>query len=166
MILRRPTAADARAMFERYAADAEVVRYMSWPRHRSIQDTYEFLRFSDAQWAHWSTGGLLAFSRADGTLLGASGVAPESSTRASTGYVFARDAWGQGYGTEALAAMVDVAAALGIRRLAAICHTSHRPSWHVMEKCGFEREGILRAHTVFPNISPDPADVYSYSRIL
>ena len=56
----------AGAQLSAAAADAEVVRYMSWPRHRSIQDTYEFLRFSDAQWAHWSTGGLLAFSRADG----------------------------------------------------------------------------------------------------
>ena len=32
LVLRRPTAADAPAIFARYASDPEVTRYMAWPR--------------------------------------------------------------------------------------------------------------------------------------
>ena len=163
--LRRPTVRDAEAIFSRYAADADVTRYVGWERHRSVVDTRAFLAFSDSEWDLWGTGPLLAFS-ADRRLVGSTGLAMETPYRAMTGYVFARDAWGHGYATEALRAMVTLAEARGVTRLYAICHVEHRASWHVMEKCGFEREGVLRAHTVFPNLSAHPADVLSYSRIL
>ena len=164
--LRRPTAADATAIFARYASDPEVTRYVGWDQHRSLVDTRAFLAFSDAEWDLWATGPLLVFTRDDGRLVGSTGLAMETPYRAMTGYVLARDAWGRGYATESLAAMVDLAVARGITRLYAICHVDHRASWRVMEKCGFEREGVLRSHTVFPNISSAPADVLSYSRIL
>ncbi len=163
---RRPTAADVPAIFERYASDPEVVRYMSFPRHRSLDDTRLFLELSDAQWASWDTGPLLAFSRADGVLLGSAGLHLDTTLGAGTGYLFARDAWGKGYATEALNAMVNLAAQRGLPALSAICHVDHRPSWHVMEKCGFERQRVLPRHMVFPNISPEPLDVYLYTRPL
>jgi RimJ/RimL family protein N-acetyltransferase len=34
-LLRRPTLADAGAIFYRYASDPVVTRYLSWPTHRS-----------------------------------------------------------------------------------------------------------------------------------
>ena len=80
--------------------------------------------------------------------------------------MFARDAWGYGYATEALGAMVSLAAGYGRTRLYALCHTEHQASWRVLEKCGFTREGILQAHTTFPNLSPKPLDVFSYARTL
>ena len=166
LLFRRPTQADVTAIFERYASDPEVVRYMSFPRHRTLDDTRRFVELSEAQWANWHSGPLLAFSRDDGVLLGAAGLHLDPTLGAGTGYVFARDAWGKGYATESLAAMVRLAAQRGVATLSAICHVDHRASWHVMEKCGFEREGILRAHMVFPNISPEPADVYLYRRMV
>ena len=63
--------------------------------------------------------------------------------------------------TQALSHMTALAAQLGVRRLHALCHPQHRASWRVMEKCGFQREGILTRHTVFPNLSPEPEDVLS-----
>jgi RimJ/RimL family protein N-acetyltransferase len=51
--------------------------------------------------------------------------------------VLARDAWGQGFATEALAAVLDIAGAIGVARLFALCHPAHRPSRRVLEKCGF-----------------------------
>jgi RimJ/RimL family protein N-acetyltransferase len=81
-----------------------------------------------------------------------------------TGYVFARDAWGQGYATESLQAMVDLAPSCGVRRLYAICHVDHAASARVLEKCGFARETVLKRHTHFPNLAPgEPADVLSYA---
>jgi RimJ/RimL family protein N-acetyltransferase len=153
-------------MFERYAADFDVTRYLGWPRHTSIEDTKAFVGFSQSEWARWSAGPLLVFARDSGKLLGSSGLLLETPYRAQTGYVFARDAWGYGYATEALGAMVAMAAELKITRLYALCHTAHQASWHVLEKCRFTREGILHGHSVFPNLSAKPLDVFSYSRTL
>jgi hypothetical protein len=55
-------------------------------------------------------------SRTDRRLLGSTGLGFETPTRASTGYVLARDAWGQGYATEALGAIIESASNLGIGR--------------------------------------------------
>jgi len=162
--LRAPAADDARMIFERYASDPEVTRYLGWPRHNAVADTEAFVAFSQAEWARWPTGPLLVFARDGGRLLGATGLVMETPHSAATGYVFARDAWGQGYATESLAAMVTLAAELGMTRLHAQCHTEHRASVRVLEKCGFELEGVLRRHSIFPNLSPEPLDVFSYAR--
>lgn len=82
-----------------------------------------------------------------------------------TGYVLARDAWGYGYATEALDAMVTVARELGVRRLYALCHLDNLASAHVLEKCGFIRESLLERHTEFPNLDSGRAeDCLCYSR--
>jgi RimJ/RimL family protein N-acetyltransferase len=165
LVLRRPVAADAERIFERYSSDAEVTRYLSFPRHVSVDQTRAFLAWSDAEWARWPAGPYLIESREDGTLLGSTGFSFESPQRAATGYVLARDAWGRGYATEALRAMVETAPQLAIRRLQAFCHPDHRPSWHVLEKCGFLREGTLRLYAELPNLAPrEPCDLLLYAR--
>jgi RimJ/RimL family protein N-acetyltransferase len=167
LLLKRPISADAGEIFTRYASDAEVTRFLSWPRHQSRDQTRAFLDFSDAEWARWPAGPYLIESRKDGTLLGSTGLAFETAQRASTGYVLAKDSWGRGYATEALDAMVGVAKSVGVRRLYALCHTGHPASAHVLEKCDFALEGTLRRHSEFPNLgSGELCDVFCYSRIL
>jgi RimJ/RimL family protein N-acetyltransferase len=165
-VLRPPVRGDAQAVFDRYASDPEVTRYMGWARHVSLADTRAFVAFSEDEWKRWPAGPLLVFSRETGQLLGSSGLGMESPDCAATGYVLARDAWGLGYATETLGAMVDWAVELKIERLYALCHSDHRASWRVMEKCGFAREGILPRHLVFPNLSAEPRDVLLYARTL
>ena len=46
LILRPPRLADAQAIFDAYAQDAEVTRYLIWSPHVSITETEEFLRRS------------------------------------------------------------------------------------------------------------------------
>jgi len=165
LVLRRPTGNDAAAIFTRYAADLEVTRFVAWPRHVSIAETREFLAFSDAGWESSAAGAYLAESRADGRLLGSTGIHFETAERASTGYVFARDAWGKGFATEALHAMVALGESLHVRRLYALCHTENLASIRVLEKSGFHREAFLPKHTVFPNLrSLEPSDVFVYVR--
>jgi RimJ/RimL family protein N-acetyltransferase len=166
LVLRRPVASDARDIFERYASDPEVTRYLAWPRHTSIDHTRAFLQFSEEEWERWPVGPLLVFSRVEGTLLGGTGLAFEAPHRAATGYVLAREEWGKGYATEALAAVVELAGSVGVQRLYAICHADHRASWRVLEKCGFEREALMKRHSVFPNLLPEAADVLQYAQIL
>src|SRR5437773_3601813 len=102
LLLRRPLASDTAAIFTRYSSDPEVTRYVGWPTHTSVDDTRAFLAFSDDQWDRWPAGPYLVCSRADGAVLGSTGLMFEAPATAMTGYVFATDAWGQGYATEAL----------------------------------------------------------------
>jgi len=154
LILRKPTLADAEAVFIRYASDPEVTRYLGWPRHQSIDDTKAFLTFSDAEWSRWPAGPYLIESRSSHKLLGGTGLGFEDLSRAVTGYVLARDAWGHGYATEALTAIVDIAEAVGVVRLYALCHPDHPASARVLEKCGFRLEQRLEQFAEFPNLTP------------
>ena len=164
--LRQPQASDARSIFERYASDPRVTRFLGWATHRTQADTDGFLAFCASEWARWPAGPLLIESRADGTLLGSTGLLFETPQQASTGYVLAYDAWGFGYATEALAAVRDRAAQLALERVYALCHPDHRASARVLEKCGFLCEGTLRGYSEFPNLSPGvPADVLCYALV-
>ena len=162
--LRAPRPEDAQAIYA-FASDADVTRFVGWPRHTSLDDTRSFLEFSALEWSRWPLGPLLVESRADDAILGSTGLSFETDYRAATGYVLAREFWGRGYATEALAAVVTCAQILGVQRLYALCHCEHLPSARVLERGGFAFEGILRKHTIFPNYDPDaPQDVRSYAR--
>jgi len=166
LLLRRPRPAYAVGIFSRFASDPGVTRFMSWPCHRTLADTEAFLSWSDADWDRWPAGSYLIFAKdRPGLLLGSTGLSFQDPHRAITGYILARDAWGQGYATEALLAMVELAQRLGVRRLEAACHIDHTASAHVLEKGGFHCGGILREHGRFPNLDPGKLfDVREYVR--
>lgn len=153
LMLAAPTPDDADAVFERYASDPEVTRYLGWPRHRSLADTRGFLAFSEAEWQRWPAGPYLIRARSDGRLLGSTGLGFERPDEAMTGYVLAKDAWGQGYATEALEAMVEVARRIPLDRIYALCHPQHHASWHVLEKCGFTLDKGWSRQVAFPNLA-------------
>lgn len=152
LTLRKPAAGDAEAIFERYAGDERVGRFLAWPIHNTIDDTRLFLNFSEAQWAEWPAGPYLVFR--DNDLIGSTGLAFETGTRASTGYVFAVDAWGAGYATECVLAMKALAVELGVKRLYAGVHPDHEPSAQVLRKAGFRDDGIAESCCEFPNQAP------------
>lgn len=167
LTLRRPTQDDAEAIFTTYAADPEVTAYVGFPRHQRLEDTRSFLAFSDSLWTGWPAGPYLIQLRDSGALVGSSGLVFETPYRAQTGYVLAKHAWGRGYATEALRAMIAVARGCGVRRLSALCHHAHRPSARVLEKGGFALEGVLRQYAEFPNLSPvGPHDCLCYAIVL
>ncbi|MEI6244128.1 MAG: GNAT family N-acetyltransferase [Acidobacteriota bacterium] len=161
---RRPVPEDAEAIFRAYAGDPEVTRYLAWPCHQSVEDTRGFIAWSDSEWAKWPAGPLLIEEKGDGRLLGGTGLAFESATSASTGYVLAREAWGRGFATEALGAMTSLAESLGVTRLFALCHPQHDASARVLEKAGFHLNASFIPAS-FPNldeVAPSEAVMYLY----
>ena len=68
--------------------------------------------------------------------------------RAEIGFLLGRDAWGQGYALEAMRAVIGYAAVMGVRRLSARTHLGNRRSDALLEKLGFEEEGLLRGHVL------------------
>jgi ribosomal-protein-alanine N-acetyltransferase len=155
LCLRKPNRSDAAEILARYSGDPEVTKFLGWPRHRSLEDTIAFLSFSDDEWARWPAGPYLIESKNEARLLGSTGLSFETRKMAATGYVLAKDAWGRGYATEALGAMVDLAPKLGLEQIYAFCHQNHSGSARVLEKCGFRRDSAQGRPVQFPNLEPE-----------
>jgi len=84
----------------------------------------------------------------DGPLLGACDLSEVDwrHRRGEVGFLLARHAWGHGYGLEAMRAVVDYAASLGLKRLSARTHVGNERSERLLHALGFEDEGYLRGH--------------------
>lgn len=162
LTLRRPTADDVDAILA-YASDAEVTRYLGWPRHTSAADTRAFLVFADAAWRDDGVGPYLLVLRETGAVIGSTGLARRAGDVAETGYVLARASWGRGLATEAVQAMVALAATLGIRTVVAHVHPAHAASMRVLAKCGFTRAAAPIA-LAFPNLAPVPQAAVVFTR--
>jgi RimJ/RimL family protein N-acetyltransferase len=62
------------------------------------------------------------------------------------GYIVARSARGRGVGTEALAALTRWAFdGLGAQRSVLIIDVENAPSKRIAERCGYQREGVMRS---------------------
>ncbi len=82
---------------------------------------------------------------------------------AEIGYTLSAAYHRQGYGTEAVALLVERAfAEPDIHRLEAVCSVENEASWRLLERLGFEREGRLRGYYV---IEGRRVDHYLYARL-
>jgi [ribosomal protein S5]-alanine N-acetyltransferase len=92
---------------------------------------------------HWGMRTL-----ADGEFLGCCDLSEidRRHRRAEAGFILGRDAWGKGYALEAMRTVVAFAATHGLRKLSARTHLGNRRSESLLEKLGFEQEGLLRGH--------------------
>lgn len=90
LVLRQPSASDAEAVFLGWASDDVATRFMSWPRHQTLDDSRAFLDFSDVQWERWPAGPYLIEERSTGALIGSCGFTFRDSGLAEVGYILAR----------------------------------------------------------------------------
>lgn len=88
---------------------------------------------------------LLMMERTDGAprLVGACGLGRRPSGAVELGYWIARRHWGRGIATEACAALIDIARALGLPQLEGSHFLDNPASGRVLEKLGFEPTGIV-----------------------
>lgn len=165
LIMRRPRTGDAEAMFENYARDPEVSRYLTWTPARSLEETRELMPvFVDA----WASDGpsfpwVITIAGSDEAV----GMieARVNGTSVELGYVISRSQWGRGYMPEAVEAVADWAFGTGgIWRLWALVDVDNHGSCRVLEKVGMTKEGVLHRWGVHPNVSDTPRDVCCYAR--
>lgn len=135
LILRPLTTDDAEAEFV-WLSDPIVNRYMPYSLYTNVADVVKWLEFAS------STEDELHFGfvrKADGLLIGAGSIGPKNPETGAWefGYNFRRDAWNQGYATEATRAMIDLARReYGVRVFNAGHAIANPASGRVMEKCG------------------------------
>jgi RimJ/RimL family protein N-acetyltransferase len=165
LTLRRPHDGDAPAVFEGYAADAEVTRYLTWRPHGTLEATRAFLRRCAAGWEAGTDLTWALTLTGDDRLIGMVGMRPRGH-KPDIGYVMTRRHWGQGLMPEAAAAVVDLAFGdPAVYRVWAVCDVDNHASARVLEKIGMAREGVLRRWIVHPNVSTSPRDAYCYARV-
>ncbi|NIM51540.1 MAG: GNAT family N-acetyltransferase [Gemmatimonadales bacterium] len=164
LILRAPRLADADAIYNGYATDPEVARFVLWTPHESIEETRAFLiGFLDHGRGDTSYPWVITRA-ADRLVIGAIHLRV-NAPKGEVGFNIDRAEWGRGYGTEALRAVIEFGLGLaGVHRIQALCHVENAASARVMEKAGMVKEGVLRRFLVFPNISAEPQDVFIYAQ--
>ena len=102
---------------------------------------------------------------ADGEAVGGAGYAPRHVPGlAEVGYWIVAERRGAGLATAAVELVVERALAAGIERLQATVEPWNAASQRVLEKAGFEREGLLRGYA--RHGSGPRHDVYLYGRLL
>jgi len=165
LTLRRPRLSDADDIFDSYAADSEVTRYVTW---RPYNDRHEVAPFLRSRLARWDSGEEFSWAITrpqEYRAIGMIGCRVREHA-ADIGYVMSRNYWNRGYTTEAANAIVNWASNLEfVYRVWAVCDVENKASARVLEKIGMQREGILRRYIVHPNLSPEPRDCFVYSKI-
>lgn len=145
LVLRRFTVEDAQAMFDTWANDPQVTRYLTWRPHGSPELTRQLLEtwcaaYERPNFYNW------ALER-DGKVAGNISVVrlSERSEYAELGYCMGRAYWNQGLMTEAAQAVIDyLFARVGVHRVG-ISHAVKNPaSGKVARKCGLQAEGVKR----------------------
>ena len=163
LTLRRFTAEDAKEIFDAYAQDPEVTRFLVWQPHQQLDDTRAFLDRCDRVWAERTAYPWAITLRDDGRIVGSIEARPDGGHRVEIGYALARGAWGKGYAAEAARAVVDLAlTAPSIHRVWAFVDTANAASARVLEKAGLSREGVLRKWYV-PSGFGVPRDAWCYA---
>ncbi len=164
LLLRRYAADDAKEIFESYAQDPEVTRFLAWNPHQRLDETRLYLERCERVWADGTAFPWAIVLRDTGAILGGIELRVEGH-RGEFGYALARAAWGHGYATEAARAVVESAlAAPAIQRVWAFVDLENVPSVRVLEKAGLVREGCLRKWYV-PSGFGVPRDVWCYATV-
>jgi [ribosomal protein S5]-alanine N-acetyltransferase len=163
--LRRVMADDAPTLFS-LVDDADVMRYMDWPRPSGVHETRAFLQNADERWWRGQEHQYMVVHKAEGVALGTASFRPRGHA-VDFGYVFGRAHWGQGHASEAAQLLVGWLRRQGsVLRIWATCDADNLASARVLAKAGLLLEGRLKRATARPNLGGAVRDnlLYAWAR--
>lgn len=146
LLLREITVADAEAVF-RIRGDYQVTKYNGGLPYRSVDQAEALIEgiaaaYRDKRSIRW---GITLREDPLHTVIGMVGYNywVRQDYRASIGYDLARDYWGQGIMPEAVRAILEFGFEhMALNRIEADASIDNTKSHRVLEKVGFQREGI------------------------
>lgn len=162
LTLDRFSPEDAQAMYDGWASDPQVTRFLTWTPHASPALTRQLLedwcaRYAHADYYNWAI-------RGEGRLIGNISVVEtdERSGRAALGYCLSAACWNRGYMTEAARAVVDFLFREVNAHRVEIIHAVKNPgSGAVARKCGLTLEGVRREY--FKAANGEYLDIAAYA---
>ncbi|WP_343229702.1 GNAT family N-acetyltransferase [Pseudoflavonifractor sp. An85] len=147
LILRRATVEDAQAMFDHWASDPQVTKYLMWPAHTSPDITRQVLQFWVNGYQKDNFYQWLIVPKDLGQPIGSiSGMNPNDQlSSVEVAYCIGRPWWHQGITTEALQGVLGyLFDTCDFHRITAKHDTNNPHSGGVMKKCGMTCEGTSR----------------------
>ena len=148
LILRRFRSDDFIAMYENWASDPEVTKFLTWPTHTTIDVSKWVLEdwvksYEKEDYYQWA---IILKENGDAPIGSISIVGmKEKVGLVHIGYCIGRKWWHQGITSEALTALIGFCfEELGANRVEARHDPNNPNSGAVMKKCGMTFEGTLR----------------------
>jgi ribosomal-protein-alanine N-acetyltransferase len=137
-----------------YASDEDVNRFIGWRLMHTLDETRDYievmLKRESAGTHLYASVVLKATQKIIGTVMIFN--FDYEAKHAEIGYVFHKDHWGKGYGTEAVSMMDNFAfESLDLHKLHASVVDTNIGSVRVLEKNGFELEGRLKDYYFIEN---------------
>lgn len=162
LFIRKIQASDAEQVYEHYARHADLAKFLSWKPHHGAGETLSFIHNTRRKWKVGVEFTYVIFDKESGQLAGSIAAINENG-RVAIGYLVTHAFHRQGIATEAVRALVaHLRSFKSIFRIWAVTHKENQPSRQVLEKAGFEYEGIVGDWTVFPNLNHAAADCHFY----
>jgi [ribosomal protein S5]-alanine N-acetyltransferase len=163
LLLQRLRYEDAEEIFYSYASKPEATRFVSWPTHRSIDDTRNYLASTIPAWGRGIEFSYAVRLKSSARLVGSIGVV-NMDTYLQFGYIFSPTQWRKGFATEACRAvlreLLNMPTAMAISTFVDVNNIS---SIRVLEKCGLRREGVFPNWFQFPNQNNASRDCILFS---
>ncbi len=163
LILRKFTLDDAEAMYNNWACDAEVAKYMRWTAHKSIDETRNVLlnrieKYNSLSTYHWA----IVLKGTD-TPIGNIVLicANEYDRCGEVAYCLGRQYWGQGIISEALKTVLRFGlTAVNFNRIEAYHSVNNMASGKVMRNAGMQYEGRMR-QKYLSHVGFEDSDMYA-----
>ncbi|MBQ8813641.1 MAG: GNAT family N-acetyltransferase [Lachnospiraceae bacterium] len=148
LILRQFTMDDVQAMYDNWASDPEVTKFLTWPAHSNPDITEMVLKdwishYNEPDYYQWA----IVFKEYGDEPIGSISVVAHDDRLmiAHIGYCIGRRWWHRGIMTESLQAVIDfLFDEVGVQRIESIHDPENPHSGAVMRKCGMQYEGTLR----------------------
>ena len=138
LILRKLRKEDAEPMFENWASDPEVTKYVTWSTHESVEQTKQIVDIWVKEYENPKTIRYGIVLKDNNELIGAIDVVGYIDGNPEIGYCLSRKYWNKGYMTEACSALVDYLLSIGYKTIVIEADVDNIGSNRVIEKCGFE----------------------------
>lgn len=168
--LRPPQAGDADAAFRRWAADAQVLRWLGWRPHGHADQTRQQLAWDEARWLKKSAYTWMLLPAGERQPVGLVQLLPQQldgrAHHLRLGFVLARGWQGRGLMRAAVACVGEQAFAEApeLWRIDALCDVDNQASARLLQAAGYACEGRLARMLMHPNVSDTPRDVWLYAR--
>lgn len=148
LILRQFQIQDASQMYDNWAKDEQVTKYLTWPAHSSIETTQKVLKMWIHQYKNLNYYQWAIELKETHEIIGSIGVTNEMDERlqcAHIGYCIGTKWWHQGYTSEALQEVIHfLFEEVDVVRIESKHNKENIHSGQVMKKCGMKYEGCLR----------------------
>ena len=158
--LRKIRREDALAIYNGWACDPEVTRYLTWEPHESVIVTEQIVDHWLAEYDKPDTFRYGIERKADGALMGMIDVVGYHHGNPVIGYCSGRAYWGNGYMTEALGAVTEMLFAEGYDTIVIEAAADNIGSNRVIQKNGFRLVDVYTAP--LSDTKPEPVVKNSY----